>query len=291
METRLDGPDFALSITPLLEPLNQFFFDRGPEVDEEIEFLKGTLQQLCVVGSLVQKTEEELAKGLSEDTLRRIKEYLSENGLELGMEFNDKVNGFLYAYVLLIYSYVDKNEDSIDKMIGRMQGEEPEKQEEGVSVIAAQSKGRRAGICPHCDKPIEVIVKTTVEGVGIPAQLREELGWRYRAFLKTAVLKMLPPFARRHFSEEFGTTDIKLWSAQGIGVVTADDIIRVFIPTDMLMQKSTSTIDGKVQATLEPNPEEFAGWIRTKFGYVVGKGEAFENMRKKSIGEFARPRV
>ncbi len=339
MDTR-SKDEFVFSLLPIiLEPIEKYRFipkKDSEEAQKEIAYLRENFYSGSI-DELIQQTEEGLLVGLSTGTVERIKKYLEAQGfgLKLGMEFQAKENDFLFAYFLLIRSFMDEDEDSINKMIGRMQGEgeEPEKQEEGASVPAAQSKGWKTGICPHCDKPIEVVVKTTVEGVGIPAQLREELGWKYRlnqgqievverarengilanfeivvkalmednfprsieqffiAFLKTAVLKMLPPFARRHFSEEFGTTDIKLWSAQGIGVVTADDVIRVFIPTDMLTQKSTSTIEGKVQATLEPNLEEFSGWIRTKFGYVVGKGEAFENMRKKSIGEFARPRV
>jgi len=112
-------------------------------------------------------------------------------------------------------------------------------------------------------------------------------------FFKTARPVSVPMFVLRYFIEEFAPARIVFWAAQGIAVVLADELVKAFVPFDFVRGKSVKSAGGNsaIKARLPVDQEAFSEWVRTRFGYVIGKGAFFRNMQKRSLGEFGIPRI
>lgn len=86
------------------------------------------------------------------------------------------------------------------------------------------------------------------------------------------------------FIDAFPSKQIILWSADRIVAVCADGVIRCFIDQALVLGKRIEGTSVKVGS----DEKTCAEWIRTRFGFVSGKGALLEEMRQKSLGGFAR---
>lgn len=113
----------------------------------------------------------------------------------------------------------------------------------------------------------------------------------FMIFLKTAAQKRVSAETILEFKKMFSGKNIEFWSAQGLGVVIVDKQLRAFFPLAVIAGKSIRAIGKKSGSAffIPPDKKELSEIIRTRFGFVNGKGIFFDAMRKKSIGDFARP--
>jgi hypothetical protein len=103
-------------------------------------------------------------------------------------------------------------------------------------------------------------------------------------------------FFRQDYALEFGVApeDIEFYHHASMVGVTAKGALRCFIARQLLKETSTHKADSSL-VTMQSKPipsirnigKEYQLWRRTKYGYIVGSGEFFKEMRKRSAGEFA----
>ena len=109
-------------------------------------------------------------------------------------------------------------------------------------------------------------------------------------FFRTAKPKRIPSFALASFMEKFGG-HINFWSAQGIGLVTSDSRPVYFVPIYLVAGESLRMLgnssNSKTRLTAESQPLE--DWLRTRMGYCPRGSMLLDELRRKSIGEFANP--
>ena len=109
----------------------------------------------------------------------------------------------------------------------------------------------------------------------------------FLALLKTMRPKRVPQFALDAFIAEFGG-QIAFWSAQGMGLVTSNGAICMFIPLGIV----TGVAIGGSSVRMNAPEYEVSNWIRTRMGYVPRSCRLFlEEMKNKSYGEFSLPSV
>ncbi len=190
------------------------------------------------------------------------------------------------------------------------------------------SKTRERTIeCPHCGKAIRLAIRTEIVEVaasgeqvdwrtGISeleqqavqfakdsgifaafsevvrrvksATLPQRMEKYWLNFLKSVRHKAASKFALDCLSKEFGGARIQVLALDQIGMVLADGIIRAFIPSEIVEGRKIAA-RGKAKARLPFDEGAFSDWIRTRFGYVAGKGAMFEALQQKSIGAFDLP--
>ena len=96
------------------------------------------------------------------------------------------------------------------------------------------------------------------------------------------------------YAKEFGAESevIQIVSHQSVAAVLCRGDIKLFIPLNevsSLRVRESSREKGSKGMIRTFDEEKIEEMIRTKFGYVMGRNEAFENLQRRSIGEFARP--
>lgn len=117
-------------------------------------------------------------------------------------------------------------------------------------------------------------------------------GYR-RLFLhvfKNATPKRIPEWAVGMLKRELATHKFDVYGAEGILIVSVDKIAKLFIPENIVNGLSIKTLGARnVAGRIPADRTELTNWIKTRHGYVVGKGEFYAVMRNKAIGDFARP--
>lgn len=112
-------------------------------------------------------------------------------------------------------------------------------------------------------------------------------------FFKTASDKRIPKFALDIFIKQFGgifeRKRVGFVSAQGIGLVTSDKHPVLFVPLRLVAGDAVSSLSGNNASRLQAEEEPLLEWIKTKMGYVPMGSPFVDEMRRKSIGEFANP--
>jgi len=133
--------------------------------------------------------------------------------------------------------------------------------------------------------------RAALEGSRPAADLPADCSGLFLLFFKKATPKRVPQFAMTHFAGEFRPAQIEIWGAEGVAAVLADRYIKCFVPYRLLRGAPISSLGGRsgTTARLDADQNAFLEWIRTRHGYVAGRGAFFSSMRKRSIGEFARP--
>lgn len=109
-------------------------------------------------------------------------------------------------------------------------------------------------------------------------------------FLQSAVPVKTPQFAiRQCLPEDEAGGDLELWQLNTVVAVIADGEIRAFFPVDLIKGRPLRTplqSDGKsITATKESI--SVSDWVKTRNGYVAGRGLLFNELRGKAAGNFA----
>ncbi len=103
---------------------------------------------------------------------------------------------------------------------------------------------------------------------------------------------LIPQWALKEFRDLYPGEFVEFYTAQQVGAVIAGGAISLFVPIELIKGKSVRTgVDGK-KAMLPPDVSGIRQWTRTRMGYVPDDARAMlSEMRKRSIGEFARPMI
>lgn len=116
-------------------------------------------------------------------------------------------------------------------------------------------------------------------------QTPTDIGAFFFEFMKTARPIKVPPVVLETLIAEFPNERIEVWSSQGIAVIVTRGLMRCFIAQKVVqgIRIKGSRLRTSVDTTM------INDWIRTKFGFVAGPGPFLEEIRKRCLGEFARP--
>jgi hypothetical protein len=116
----------------------------------------------------------------------------------------------------------------------------------------------------------------------VPSNLpRSFIGWSRQLRPKRIASEVL-----NYLKDEFGGF-ISFKSAQSIGAIISDGEIVHLVPCQLI---GDAPVGGAViRQTGDQLVVNVQQWVRTKYGYVAGKGVFADSLRKKSVGEFANP--
>lgn len=117
-----------------------------------------------------------------------------------------------------------------------------------------------------------------------------------KTWFRLAVFKPLPRHRVAQFIAEYNTLNIACYSAQAVVAILADGYIKCLVP------KSTVWSNwGKEKLGLPNNPKEAGAgktemhktpaldqWIKTRWGYTLGRGMFFGALQQESVGAFGR---
>lgn len=121
-----------------------------------------------------------------------------------------------------------------------------------------------------------------------PANNAKDIERFLLTFLQRAVPVKTPQFAIRQClpaGESFG--DLELWQLNKVVAVIADGEFRAFFPDDLIKGKPLKSLNGN-GGTLRATTEQvdLVTWVKTRHGYVSGRGAFFGEMRKRAAGNF-----
>lgn len=77
----------------------------------------------------------------------------------------------------------------------------------------------------------------------------------------------------------YPTGRVDLFKSHAMLIVVVDGLVKGFLPTNILNEAPPSRFHSVSDA-------EDAGWFKTRFGYVAGRGMLYDEMRKRYLGEF-----
>jgi|GEM_PF-2251913 len=191
--------------------------------------------------------------------------------------------------------------------------------------------------CPHCHKPVLVVIKVEVVGAFDPEKIttpdrkraqrtaptttllphQEEMVMTAREnglfdafaqvaskaknpapkrmkkffvhFFQCAQVTIVPRDILQAFIDEFDKARIEIWVCDGLAAVTADGVIKRFVPQSEVagQKRQVDSLDGRSGTVRRGTDEEgIWGWRRTRFGYAAGAGAFFQEMQRQSFGEF-----
>lgn len=107
-------------------------------------------------------------------------------------------------------------------------------------------------------------------------------------FIARAVPMKSPQFAiRQCLPEEESFGDLEMWCLNKTVAVLADGEFRAFLPIELVRGNSLRSLsagNGGVSAKAGMGVQE---WVKTRYGYVTGRGAFMSELRKRAIGEFA----
>jgi hypothetical protein len=108
--------------------------------------------------------------------------------------------------------------------------------------------------------------------------------------LKTCRPKTIPKHALDAFKAAF-PGHIEYYSAQGVGIVVAEGVIRLFVPVHLTVGESIRTLAGtNMRVRADANLGELLDWMKTRWGYVPAQCKLFmTTLRRASLGEFENP--
>jgi hypothetical protein len=112
----------------------------------------------------------------------------------------------------------------------------------------------------------------------------------FLTFLQSAVPVKTPQFAiRQCLPEDDASGDLELWQLNTVVAVIADGEIRAFFPVDLIKGRPLRDplkSDGKTITTAKEYVT-VGDWVKTRNGYVAGRGLLFRELRGKAAGHFA----
>jgi hypothetical protein len=124
----------------------------------------------------------------------------------------------------------------------------------------------------------------------LPEQMPKNAERFFLNWLRKAGAKAIPQHAMDYLTVKFNQARIEFWAAEGVGCVIADRAMKRFVPYNLVNGTAVVGLNGNKNRRTETGIEELnTWWVRTRYGFVAGKGALFQTLKVKSIGEFARP--
>lgn len=109
-------------------------------------------------------------------------------------------------------------------------------------------------------------------------------------FLNSATRTSTPEFALRQclVDKADARGKLELYTLNGIGAVLADGAFRVFMPTDLIHGRTVKRLGVAGGRPVTKETASLEVWVKTRYGYVVGRGAYMSELRRKSHGDFAK---
>jgi len=112
----------------------------------------------------------------------------------------------------------------------------------------------------------------------------------FLTFIQSAVPVKTPQFAiRQCLPDDEQEGDLELWQLNTVCAVIANGEIRAFFPVELVKGKplrSPLAASGK-SITTSKESIGINDWVKTRNGYVAGRGLLFKELRGKAAGNFA----
>lgn len=106
----------------------------------------------------------------------------------------------------------------------------------------------------------------------------------------TTKASLIPKLALQRLINEF-RGEIGVYHAQGIGAVVSNGQLRCFVAMHLLRGEIIRAGNGSnTKLRTRATDERLDAWIKTKHGYVYGKGLLFTEMQKQAKGSFENVR-
>lgn len=141
---------------------------------------------------------------------------------------------------------------------------------------------------PLADTPLAVAMDDAYSK--LPAAYRpKNIPEHLQTFIERALPLTLPKPAHRLLLDHYGSPKIAAYCMGNMAIVLVDGEFRQFIPVPILkgLAVAALTTNGaEIAETKKPYTSE--AWIKTRFGYVAERGYFFDELRKKSVGDFAK---
>lgn len=112
----------------------------------------------------------------------------------------------------------------------------------------------------------------------------------FLTFISNATRTSTPEFALRQclVDKTDAKGNLELYTLNGIGAVLADGVFRVFMPTELIQGKPLKRLGVKGGAPTSKETTTLEVWVKTRYGYVVGRGAYMSELRRRAIGAFAK---
>lgn len=111
----------------------------------------------------------------------------------------------------------------------------------------------------------------------------------FLAWCRTAVSKKMPPQVSSFLMREYPSQTIRMVVGNNVAGILVDEVLTQLLPVSLV---DGDAIKGNgIIRSVKPDTDRLELWIRTKYGYVSGRGLMLDEMRRKSIGAFDRPGV
>lgn len=111
------------------------------------------------------------------------------------------------------------------------------------------------------------------------------------AYLNGATqIEKVPRFVLHEFAREFPRHFVTFWQYNGIVGVKAGRELRWFVPAYYINGRNSNTKGkgGGLRLRTEPRPAQVQEWVKTRNGYVVGRGALHAELSGKRAGHFAK---
>jgi hypothetical protein len=110
-------------------------------------------------------------------------------------------------------------------------------------------------------------------------------------WLAKAGPRVVPLFALDVLKERFPRQRFTVYAADGIAAVLAEGVLLGFVPVHLVVGRAVKGLakNRMIKGRLPAEPGPLEAWVRTRFGYVAGRGVMLEVLQQRSYGDFAHP--
>lgn len=120
-------------------------------------------------------------------------------------------------------------------------------------------------------------------------QIPNSMDKYFVTIMRTCVQKAIPRFALDLFRKKCTSSNVELWTSQGIGILVSNGLIRSIIPVELVFGKSFSGGNGKAQFIQKAaEPEELEQWLNENI-FSLGQRVSFSQTHTKALGGLANP--
>jgi hypothetical protein len=128
----------------------------------------------------------------------------------------------------------------------------------------------------------------TAVNAALQTNIPKNMGRYLLTFLTRALPIKSPQFAiRQCLPEGDAAGNLEMWCLNQTVAVLADGEFRVFLPLSLVRGEKLKSLTAGNGTINKQEGMDVSEWVRTRHGYVAGRGALFTEMRKKAAGSFA----
>lgn len=139
---------------------------------------------------------------------------------------------------------------------------------------------------------LDLLIKAqeSVSPSSVPRKIKAQFNF-CKTWVSTSFPIKVPLFTVKKFQAETNAKEISFYASNGIAGIVADKYLKTFVPQAYLFgEASSKTITDEGEIKLEhQNRNRFEQndlWVKTKYGYAVGRGIFFQSLFEQSKSSF-----